>query len=159
MIRISLALFTIATLVSFGWSQRREYGTLPPNSFGRLEQDPDYRPRGDVFVEGDLEMYVARPGQAGLGNKYVVWGHDIFGWQSGHTMQLVDRLAADTEYTVILPNLFRGEQWPPPPSFQWELSLQVLCDNAKMNTVCDQENYVPVRLVRQNSSVHHQRRS
>jgi dienelactone hydrolase len=58
----------------------------------------------------------------------VVWGHDIFGWDSGRTKELVDRLAAETEYMVVLPDLFRGVIAPEAPSYEWETVLQVrLC--------------------------------
>lgn len=91
-------------------------------------QEPsDYVPNGEYHKIDDLDLYVARPGKTGgNGEKFVVWGHDIFGWKSGRTQELVDRLAADTEYTVILPNLFRGKSWPPPEVFDWDGEIKVM---------------------------------
>ena len=100
-------------------------GYLPQGSFGRLEQNSEYQSKGDIWQVEDLELYVVRPGQTGDISKWVVWGHDIFGWHSGHTVQLVDKLAADTEYTVVLPNLFRGQERPKPEAYKWETNTGV----------------------------------
>ena len=61
----------------------------------------------------------------GDGTRAVIWAHDIFGWESGRTKELVDRLAGDTEYLVVLPDLFRGQVFPPSASYEWETELQV----------------------------------
>ncbi len=56
----------------------------------------------------------------------MVWGHDIFGPNSGRTYELVDQLAADTEYTVLLPDFFRGAISPPADTYEWETVLRVI---------------------------------
>ncbi len=95
----------------------------PPNAFGQLETD--YSPRGFFVQLDDLEVYVAQPGVAGSGQKAVVWAHDIFGPNSGRTYELVDQLAADTEYTVLLPDFYRGQVNPPLEDFLWDNQLRV----------------------------------
>ena len=35
--------------------------------------------------------------------------------------------AGDTEYLVVLPDLFRGQVRPPSESYEWETELQVHC--------------------------------
>ncbi len=54
-----------------------------------------------------------------------MWGHDIFGPTSGRTYELVDQLAEDTEYTVLLPDFFRGEESPPPETYEWDTVIKV----------------------------------
>lgn len=51
----------------------------PPNALGPLTSD--YQPFGNVVVVDDLEIYVARSDSSS--SKMIVWGHDIFGWDSG----------------------------------------------------------------------------
>jgi len=53
-------------------------------------------PQGEFINVDGLDLYVAGAGNS----KAVIWSHDIYGWKEGRTMELVDRLAADTEYTV-----------------------------------------------------------
>ncbi len=72
-----------------------------------------------------LDLYVASPGLPGDGSKAVVWAHDVYGWKEGRTMELVDRLAADSEYTVVLPNVWRDVVWPDAVTYKWTDSLQV----------------------------------
>ena len=35
-------------------------------------------------------------------------------------MELVDRLASDTAYTVVLPNFYRDVVWPDARYYKWE---------------------------------------
>ncbi len=95
----------------------------PPNAFGPLETD--YVGKGFFVQLDDLQVYVALPGVPGSGEKAVVWGHDIFGPNSGRTYELVDQLAADTEYTVLLPDFYRGAVNPPLEDFTWDAQLRV----------------------------------
>lgn len=85
----------------------------------------DYVPRGTTIPFGDLNVYFAFPGVSGSGTKAVVWGHDIYGPTSGRTYELVDQLAAETEYLVLLPDFFRGEMLPPYDKYSWADYLQV----------------------------------
>jgi len=71
---------------------------------------------------------VAFPGVAGSGNKAVLWGHDIFGPTSGRTFELIDQLASETEYTVVMPDFFRGKGGDtsvPFGDYEWEEVLKV----------------------------------
>ena len=48
-------------------------------------------------------------------DKWVVWGHDIFGVDSGRTKEYCEKMNVDLGVTCILPDFFRGV--PPPPPF------------------------------------------
>ncbi len=85
-----------------------------------------YQPQGE-FVDADgLDLYVAAAGQPGGdgATKAVVWAHDIYGWREGRTFELVDRLAGDTEYMVVLPNLYRDVVWPDAETYKWTVQSQ-----------------------------------
>jgi hypothetical protein len=43
----------------------------------------------------------------------------------GRTYELVDQLASETEYYVILPDFFRGVENPPFTDFEWETVVKV----------------------------------
>ena len=96
----------------------------PEEAFGRLEPEPR-QAAGEIIVIDDLQLYVVQPGIQGDGTKAIVWAHDIYGWNSGRTQAMVDQIAAETEYLVVLPDLFRGEEWPEPETYRWETELQV----------------------------------
>ena len=68
----------------------------PEEAFGPLAQDNSQQDAGELVVVDDLTLYVVRPTGAEYTNKAVVWGHDIFGWESGRTKEMVDQIAADT---------------------------------------------------------------
>ncbi len=97
----------------------------PLDAFPRVEPSADYEPRGTFIVIDDLTLYVSERAFPGNGERVVVWGHDIFGPTSGRTYELVDRLADETEYTVVLPDFFRGAVAPPSDTYEWETHLKV----------------------------------
>ena len=68
----------------------------PEGAFGKLAADQSRQDAGELVVVDDLTLYVVRPTGAQYNNKAVVWGHDIFGWESGRTKAMVDQIAADT---------------------------------------------------------------
>ena len=108
----------------------------PEGAFGRLEAEPR-QAAGEIVVVDDLQLYVVQPGIQGTNTKAIVWAHDIYGWNSGRTQAMVDQIAAETEYIVVLPDLFRGEEWPEPETYRWETELQVsalLCVPLTHNT-------------------------
>lgn len=118
--KVIAAMMAILVLMASPATSLRE----PDGAFSRMSDDT-YVPRGEVdVIGGDLPIYIARSGLPNVG-KMVVWGHDIFGWKSGRTKELVDRLAEETELNVILPDLFRGLERPPAETYQWDTSLQV----------------------------------
>ncbi len=85
----------------------------------------DYEGRGFNQTLGeDLVVYIA--GLPGTTDTAVVWGHDIYGPGSGTTYQLVDQLAEDTGYLVLLPDFFRGDVFPPPRKWTWADPIQVI---------------------------------
>lgn len=96
----------------------------PVGAFGRYDYK-GHQDQGEIITIDDLNLYIAQPGIVGSGTKAVVWGHDIFGWNSGRTRELVDQLASETEYLVVLPDFFRGESWPESETYEWETHLQV----------------------------------
>ena len=95
----------------------------PEGALPKLEYD--YQPRGSTIMYNDLPIYVANPGLPSDGTKYIVWGYDIYGWASpARTFELIDRLAAETDYTVICPDFFRGGVYTDQVS-EWATSLRV----------------------------------
>ena len=99
-------------------------GALPPLEYG-------YTPRGEFGSIGDLPIYVAEP-PANPGpapGRFVVWGYDISGWgnppSAGRAFDMVDQLSELTGMTVVFPDFYRGEQYPPIESYRWETELQV----------------------------------
>jgi len=67
---------------------------------------------GEVDQLGDLTVYRFGPAS---NDKWVVWGHDIFGVDSGRTKEYCEKMNTDLGVTCILPDFFRGV--PPPPPF------------------------------------------
>jgi len=64
-----------------------------------------YTESGEILQIGDTQVY-----KVGSGPKCVIWCHDYKGFNStDRTRQLVDKLA-ETEFTVLLPDFFMGEQ-------------------------------------------------
>ena len=96
----------------------------PEGAIGFADPEPR-QSAGEVITLEDMSVYVVQPGQPSDGTKAVVWAHDIAGWQQGRTEALVDRLAQETEYLVLLPDFFRGVERPEAETYEWETSLQV----------------------------------
>jgi len=76
---------------------------------------------------GDLTVYRFGPG---LNDKWLLWGHDIYGPDSGRTKEYCNKMWTDLGVTCIIPDFFRGESRPqPPPSWHdtlladWEFKL------------------------------------
>ena len=95
----------------------------PEDALGILEYQ--YQARGSTIVYNDLPIYVAPSVSSPNSTKYIVWGYDIYGWKApARTFELIDRLAAETDYMVICPDFFRGEFYTDEVS-QWDTSLRV----------------------------------
>ena len=41
-----------------------------------------------------------------------MWGHDIFGPDSGRTKEYCQKMSEELGLTCILPDFFRGQSWP-----------------------------------------------
>jgi len=80
---------------------------------------------GEVDQLGDLTVF--RYGPA-TNDRWLVWGHDIFGPESGRTKEYCQKMNTDLGVTCILPDFFRGAgtegQFPDPvPVWEGELSV------------------------------------
>ena len=122
---LPLLLAPAATLAS---ASIEPEGALPPLEYS-------YTPKGDFGSIDDLPIYVAeQPGNPEPG-RFVVWGYDISGWgnppSAGRAFDMVDQLSELTGMTVIFPDFYRGEQYPPIESYRWETELQV-CSSVSM---------------------------
>jgi len=59
--------------------------------------------KGVVEQVGDLKVY-----RVGESNRCIIWCYDIYGFKSGRTREMCDKLAS-FGYMVLLPDFFRGE--------------------------------------------------
>jgi len=64
-----------------------------------------YTPRGKLINVNDLPVYTI-----GEGNKVIIIITDVFGYDSGRS-QLISDQFADEGFRVLLPDLFRGDNW------------------------------------------------
>ncbi len=65
-----------------------------------------------MITFNNLTLYVSPPGMGdGSSGKAVVWGHDIFGWESGRTKELVDRLFVCSFLFVLLWRAAGPRSW------------------------------------------------
>ena len=69
-----------------------------------------------------LNMYVPRYGPA-INDKWVLWGHDIYGVDSGRTKEYCNKMFEDLGVTCILPDFFRGADGRPDPIPVWNDEL------------------------------------
>merc|ERR1712227_1199158 len=54
---------------------------------------------------------------------WILWAHDIYGPDSGRTKEYCNKMFTDLGVTCILPDFFRGQEWPDPiPT--WETGLR-----------------------------------
>merc|ERR1719154_561774 len=79
---------------------------------------------GEIDQLGDLTVFRFGPA---TNDKWVVWGHDIYGVDSGRTKEYCEKMNIDLGVACILPDFFRGESWPNPlptwegkMAFDWE---------------------------------------
>ena len=84
-------------------------GCLPSEHGGQLEPVPGSAP-GELDQLGDLPVHRYGPAS---GAKWLLWGHDIFGVESGRAREYCARMAAQLNITCILPDFFRAA----PPNF------------------------------------------
>ena len=72
-----------------------------------------------------VETYLtARYGPA-RNEKWIIWGHDIYGVDSGRTKEYCQKMSTDLGVTCILPDFFRGpHSWvDPTPVWDGQLSM------------------------------------
>ena len=55
--------------------------------------------------------------------RWLLWGHDIYGPESGRTREYCALIANVLGVTCIIPDFFRGEEWPKPVP-TWESGMQ-----------------------------------
>jgi len=76
---------------------------------------------GEVDQLGDLTVYRFGPA---TNDKWVIWGHDIYGVDSGRTKEYCEKMNMDLGVTCILPDFFRGVSHPDPlPTWNGQLGL------------------------------------
>ena len=116
---LSLLLAPASTLASASFEPE---GALPFLEYS-------YTPKGEFGSIDDLPIYVAEQPDNPEPGRFVVWGYDISGWgnppSAGRAFDMVDQLSELTGMTVIFPDFYRGEQYPPIESYRWETELQV----------------------------------
>jgi len=71
---------------------------------------------GDVDQLGDLTVFRFGPPS---NDKWIVWGHDIYGVDSGRTKEYCNKMNTDLGVTCILPDFFRGADGRPDPVPTW----------------------------------------
>merc|ERR1711915_552616 len=86
----------------------------PQEAFSQLQVDITVP--GDVDQVGNLTIY--RYGPA-INDKWVLWGHDIYGVDSGRTKEYCNKMFEDLGVTCILPDFFRGADGRPDPIPVW----------------------------------------
>ncbi len=112
----------VLLILTLGLSSCHLIDIEPEDAWGPLRSN--YEPKGfNQTLGDDLLVYIA--GLPGTTDKAVVWGHDSYGPGSGTTYELVDRLAEDTGFLVLLPDFFRGEVLPPFRKYTWTDPIQV----------------------------------
>ena len=62
-------------------------------------------------------------------DKWVIWGHDIYGVDSGRTKEYCEKMNNDLGVTCILPDFFRGAEGRPDPVPVWEGQLSRITNN------------------------------
>lgn len=90
----------------------------PAGAYGRLEGSGG-RP-GEVDRLGDLDVYRFGPSS---NTKWLIFGHDIYGVDSGRTKEVCATINEELGVTVILPDFFRGvdfTNWTGPPPPTWD---------------------------------------
>ena len=55
--------------------------------------------------------------------KWIIWGHDIYGVDSGRTKEYCEKMNTDLGVTCILPDFFRGAEGKPDPIPVWDGEL------------------------------------
>ena len=76
-----------------------------PSGAYRRAEAPSRQDAGELVEVDDLTLYVVRPTGGEFAGRAVVWGHDIYGWESGRTKAMVDRLVA---FLTVLNQCFVG---------------------------------------------------
>eukprot|EP00091_Calanus_sinicus_P018638 TRINITY_DN4321_c0_g1_i8.p1 TRINITY_DN4321_c0_g1~~TRINITY_DN4321_c0_g1_i8.p1 ORF type:complete len:256 (-),score=50.93 TRINITY_DN4321_c0_g1_i8:74-841(-) len=77
---------------------------------------------GEVDQLGDLTVFRYGPS---TNDKWVIWGHDIYGVDSGRTKEYCEKMNTDLGVTCILPDFFRGAEGKPDPIPVWDGQLSL----------------------------------
>lgn len=81
----------------------KEHPCCPSNSLPKL--DFSAPTKGTISKLGDVSLYTV-----GEGPKVFIFLYDIFGFSAGRTQQVCDQISA-FGYTVVLPDILKGEVW------------------------------------------------
>jgi len=115
MLQLILLIFPLCFAHSGGKAYRE-----PEDAFSELWLDNSVP--GEVDQLGDLTVF--RYGPA-TNEKWIIWGHDIYGVDSGRTKEYCEKMNTDLGVTCILPDFFRGAEGKPDPIPVWEGGLSV----------------------------------
>jgi len=73
--------------------------------------DSNYTPGGEMINIGGLDVYEAPTKHP---DRLLIAVYDIFGHANPNMKQVSDRIAEESgNFTVILPDFYRGESWDP----------------------------------------------
>merc|ERR1712215_578663 len=86
----------------------------PREAFGVLKER--HTNPGEIDLLGDLTVYRFGPA---TNDKWIIWGHDIYGVDSGRTKEYCEKMNQDLGVTCILPDFFRGVDGRPDPIPVW----------------------------------------
>ena len=70
-----------------------------------------------------MSCFVIQRYGPGLNDNWILWAHDIYGVDSGRTKELCAKMNTELGVTCILPDFFRGQEWPDPVPV-WETGLR-----------------------------------
>merc|ERR550539_2238281 len=81
-----------------GGSYQEPGGAFPALAATRSEP-------GEVDQLGDLTVFRFGPS---TNDKWIIWGHDIYGVDSGRTKEYCEKMNTELGVTCILPDFFKG---------------------------------------------------
>jgi len=111
-----LHLFILISLTVTVWCRYEE----PREAFGVLKEN--ITNPGEIDQLGDLTVFRFGPP---TNDKWIIWGHDIYGVDSGRTKEYCEKMNQDLGVTCILPDFFRGVDGRPDPVPTWEGQLSL----------------------------------
>jgi dienelactone hydrolase len=84
----------------------KDHACCPPGALGKA--NVSCHGKGKIEIIGDTRVYLT-----GDSPKTIIYIIDIFGLEAGHTQQLADDIA-NLGYTVAMPDIIRGDDYPDP---------------------------------------------
>merc|ERR1712110_1381998 len=106
----TMKVLSVLVIISGAQSQSQsQYYQDPAGAFPALQSNFSSN-QEEVDQLGDLTIYRYGPSLSG---KWLLWGHDIFGPDSGRTKEYCQKASEELQLTCIIPDFFRGHyEWP-----------------------------------------------